>query len=242
MVRVALCQFETGSTMTSGEKRRLSRLGADFIALPEYFFAPQEGGSQRNLASRATECLEFLASLSLETGAAVVGGTIVEPKDGTLFNTCPLFDRGREIARYRKRHPTPGELQAGITPGREAVVAETRGVKVAPLICADVLHPGCFEEAGRLGARILFTPVVSPHRPDDTPARKAERDRSIFQSGARRAGAFVVKTAAPGRVFGNPLQGRSLVAAPWGILARATPGPGALSSPPPGTEAELDRH
>ena len=155
-------------------------------------------------------------------------------REGKLYNTCPVFDRGHEIARYDKRHPTLSEIRQGITPGQSAVVIEVRGVRIAPLVCADVLQPGRFDEAGALGARILFTPVVSPFRPDDTLEQKEFRDRSIFLEGARRARAFVVKTAAPGRVFGGRLQGRSLVAAPWGFLARdQAVMPGGLDSMPP---------
>ena len=222
MVRVVLCQFEAGSGILPDERRLIIESQPDFVALPEYFFAPQEPGTQADLASRAPEFLEYLASLSLDTAAAVIGGTLVERREGKLYNTCPVFDRGHEIARYDKRHPTLSEIRQGITPGQSAVVVEVRGVRIAPLVCADVLQPGRFDEAGALGTRILFTPVVSPFRPDDTLEQKEFRDRSIFLEGARRARAFVVKTAAPGRVFGGRLQGRSLVAAPWGFLARVS--------------------
>jgi predicted amidohydrolase len=39
-------------------------------------------------------------------------------------------------------------------------------------------------------------------------------------SGAERSGAYVIKACGVGTLFGNALQGRSLIASPWGILAQ----------------------
>ena len=46
------------------------------------------------------------------------------------------------------------------------------------------------------------------------------RDREIFLRGAREAGAPIVKAGGTGRLFGRPLQGRSLVATPAEIVFR----------------------
>ena len=67
-------------------------------------------------------------------------------------------------------------------------------------------------------ADLIFVPTISPLLMHDTPACKSERDESIFINGARLSGAFVIKTCGLGSIFGHRLNGRSMVAAPWGVI------------------------
>jgi predicted amidohydrolase len=96
---------------------------------------------------------------------------------------------------------------------------------VVTLVCADVLAEDSFSLAARERPDILYVPATSPLRPGEAWEEKDHRDRTIFLQGARLARAFVVKVCAAGSIYGGPLQGRSLVAAPWGeFLARVPPG------------------
>ena len=74
-----------------------------------------------------------------------------------------------------------------------------------------------------LDTDIVFIPTTSPLRPMETITDKFTRDKMIFVDGAREAGSFLVKCCAVGRLWGGDLQGRSLVAAPWGIITRVPP-------------------
>jgi ribosomal protein S18 acetylase RimI-like enzyme len=114
----------------------------------------------------------------------------------------------------------PGEARRGLAPGRAFTVIEVDGMRLAPVICADVLHPGTFEEVGRLRPDLIVSPVTSPFRPEDTRDTRDARDVGIFLRGAQEARAAIVKVGSPGSLFGRPLQGRCLVATPEAILFR----------------------
>ena len=124
------------------------------------------------------------------------------------------------MGSYRKRNPVPGEIAKGISPGRKPLVLEIDEVRIGVLVCGDVFDPSLYREMGELEVDIVFIPTTSAYRPADSLSRKVHRDEIYFRSGAELAGAYVVKTCGVGEIFGHPLQGRSLIAAPWGLLAR----------------------
>lgn len=70
---------------------------------------------------------------------------------------------------------------------------------------------------------IIFVPTTSPFRGDETVKEKYARDHDIFVRGAALSGAYIVKCCAIGYLWGGRLQGRSLIAAPWGIISRINP-------------------
>jgi hypothetical protein len=74
-----------------------------------------------------------------------------------------------------------------------------------------------------LGCQITFAPTASPFRAGESLQEKYERDRTIFLEGARRMGCPIIKTCGAGTTFGHPIQGRSLIATPEKIIARAEP-------------------
>ena len=148
---------------------------------------------------------------------------MAEKVDSAIYNTCFVFRKGQKIASYRKQFPTEHELQRGITPGKKYIVFEIEGIRVGIMICADVLHEEAFRKLGKLKADIVFVPTVSPLRPHDTLEARAQRDHDIFIQGALLAKAYIVKTCGIGQIFGHTQNGRSLVAAPWGILWQVMP-------------------
>jgi N-carbamoylputrescine amidase len=81
-------------------------------------------------------------------------------------------------------------------------------------VCADVLYPEAARILALQGAEILINPVLSPFREVDN--TKEARD-AIFIARAYDSGAFVLKAGGFRR---GAIAGRSLVAAPWGLVAR----------------------
>jgi predicted amidohydrolase len=139
-----------------------------------------------------------------------------------LYNTAYVIDRGSILGKYRKRFPVPGELARGISPGQENLVITIDGAKIAMMICGDVFYPHMYDELRDAGADIIFVPTTSLYRPDDSLSQKRDRDHRYFLAGAAQVRAFVVKVCGVGEIFGRPLQGRSLIAAPWGILQQTS--------------------
>ena len=213
-------QAEPGSGITETEREHYRQAGVRILVLPEYFWVRPQDGDHRDSAAHAGDDLDVMARLSAEESWVLVGGTFVEQVGDIYYNACPVFQAGREIGRYRKIHLMPGEARHGISPGRGFHLVEVLGLRLAPVICADVLYPDTFNEVAALRPNLILAPMSSPHLPGDTPEAKDKRDREIFLRGAARAGAPIVKAGGVGHLFQRPLQGRSLVATPGAILFR----------------------
>ncbi|HER00604.1 MAG TPA: carbon-nitrogen hydrolase family protein [candidate division Zixibacteria bacterium] len=222
-INVVLCQLRVGLEISLAEKIHIFKNKPDFVCLPEYFLIPPESKDYSEYASRFDYNLKLLARWSDELDTTFMGGTIIEKSNSLMYNTCFIFRKGQKIASYRKCFPTEKEQARGITPGRRNMVFEVEGVRVGILICADVLHEEVFQKMRRMNADIIFVPTVSPLLENDSLQDKAQRDSDIFVRGAEISRAYVVKTCGLGTIFGKPQNGRSLVAAPWGIIWQVSP-------------------
>jgi predicted amidohydrolase len=191
--------------------------------LPEYYNVDPERRDTVSNASRAAEYLRYCRTLSDRFGTVLIAGTAIEWDHGRFFNTACIFDRGIAIGQYRKVNPTLRERENGIASGGEIGAFEIDGVRIAVIICADVFQRESFSRLAALEADIVFVPTTSPLRPMETVSDKFTRDKTIFVAGAREVGGYLVKCCASGRLWGKDLQGRSLVAAPWGIITRVSP-------------------
>jgi len=224
MIRVTLCQIPVGAgELTLRQKLSIKKTGADIVCLPEYLLIPPGSTDYSEYARLYEQKVDYLAKLSNDLGTTLIGGTVVSRSGGKMYNTSFVFSNGYRIGSYRKMHPTVNEQKRGISPGSDLSTWKTGGARIGILICADALHPECFEKLADHDTDIIFVPTVSPFRPDDTIEDKIARDEGIFVDGAKRASAYVVKTCGTGSIFGNPLQGRSLVAAPWELLWNVGP-------------------
>jgi len=220
-VIIGIHQAEPGSGITETEREHYRQSGVRILVLPEYFWVRPADRDHRDSAAHARQDLDLMARLSTEEPWVLVGGTFVERNEGDVYyNACPVFQDGREIGRYRKIHLMPGEARHGISPGSGFQLVEALGLRLAPVICADVLYPDTFNDVARLHPSLILAPMSSPLLPGDTPEAKDKRDRDIFLRGAGRAGAPIVKAGGVGHLFQRPLQGRSLVATPGAILFR----------------------
>jgi predicted amidohydrolase len=219
-VRVGIHQAQPGSGITPEERGRYRAAGIQILVFPEYFWVRPEDENHADVAAHCDQDLRTLAALSREEGWLVVGGTVVERDGAVCHNACPVFLGAQELGRYRKIHLMPGEARHGVVPGERFVIVEALGLRIAPVVCADVLYPDTFERVEALRPDLILAPMSSPFRPRDPVEAKDARDRDIFVVGAAHARAPIVKAGAMGTLFGRPLQGRSLVATPAGILFR----------------------
>jgi predicted amidohydrolase len=223
LVKTAIVQHQVGEPLDLDLKLHLFRNRPDFICFPEYWGADAGMRDQRDLARRAADQERTMARLSHELRAVVIGGTVVANSNSTLHNVAPVFNAGRLLGRYAKRHPTERERGRGIEPGHGLPVWDLGFARIAVAICADCLVPETFDELGAEAVDLIFVPNASPYREGESDDTKFARDETIFVAGALRAGAYVVKSCGVGTLFGGRLQGRSLVAAPWGIVQRVPP-------------------
>ena len=222
-VTVASCQQPLDQPLSASTLKLLKDKRADFIGLPEHYPLKKEFEALAEAAAHFDSRKQYLTELSAELQTVVVGGTLTEKTSSGFYNTCYVFESGNEVGFYRKMNPTPREIAAGVLRGEEFKMFLIRGLKIGVLICADVLEMRSFEELGLLQCQVAFIPTASPLREGESLDAKLERDRTIFLEGARKMNCPLVKTCGVGTTFGHPLQGRSLIATPNGIIARAEP-------------------
>lgn len=206
---MAAIQMPHGESFEENARRAETALktakaeGAALAVLPEYWFAtfPPTPATPR----------DAMAAWSRDLGL-VVAGNAVEGR--TNFGL--VFDSGKLVLEQAKIHPMPREVTNGIEGGPALRAAKVLGLTTGMLVCADILYPEAARVLSLQGAQLLLNPVMSPYREVDN--TKAARD-AIFITRAYDSGAFVVK-AGGYRQPPNGIAGRSLVAAPWGIVAR----------------------
>jgi predicted amidohydrolase len=218
LIKVVAIQALMGRPLTLEQKIHIFKQRPDIVCLPEYWLLDETVTDYQRAALRYPDNVEYLTRLSDELSTCLVGGTVVEPEGEKLFNTGFIFDRGRELGRYRKRFPVPGELEKGISAGDNNLVVEVEGLRVGVLICGDVFYPDLFTELRRHDCDLVVVPTTSRLREGDTVSAKRDRDRRYFIEGAKRASAYVCKVCGVGNIFGHALQGRSSFSAPWGML------------------------
>jgi len=219
-ISVALFQKKSDGVFDLDKIERMVGKGFDFVCLPEYCFIPDEAKSQLETAKNLKRNLEILANLSKRLETTLIGGSMVEEENGTFYNVGYIFEEGRVIGKYRKVNLYHREAGKGISAGNEYTVFEVKGIRVGILICADVLFPESYRKLAELNPDIVFVPTTSPYRGDDTIESKEKRDNDYFVNGAKTTSAFVAKCCAVGILLGGRLQGRSLFAAPLGIIKR----------------------
>jgi predicted amidohydrolase len=220
LVKVVAVQSLLGRKLSLEEKIHIFRQRPDFVCLSEYCLIDESIRDFVRAAMMAKENLRYLEELSQEFSTILIGGSIVEAEGDSLFNSSYLIARGKIMGRYRKLNPVSGELERGILPGDKIFTTIIDDIKIGILICADALNIGLFEILGQSNVDIIFIPTTSPYRPSESKSEKHKRDNDIYLKGAEISMAYVVKTCAVGNLFGKPRQGRSLIAAPWGIMNR----------------------
>jgi predicted amidohydrolase len=222
-IKVAACQQALDQPFSTDQIEKLRNYHPDFVCLPEHYPLPKEVMNLQEAADLFETRKQYLHDLSIQVGSILIGGTLTESAVEGFYNTCYIFDSGEEIGFYRKVNPTSREQEAGVLKGDQFKIFELRGIRTGVLICADVLYESSFQEMSSLQCEIVFIPTASPFRPGESIDEKFARDRFIFVEGARKLNCPVVKVCGVGTTFGHPIQGRSLIAMPDGILKRAEP-------------------
>jgi len=117
-----------------------ARDGGDVICLSETF-------AHRHLSKQQVlDCAEPIPGPitdaigeSARRHGCYITANLYERLAGRIYNSVALIDRSGQVAGvYRKNHPTPGEVDDGITPGTETPVFETDFGRVGMAICWDL--------------------------------------------------------------------------------------------------------
>ena len=136
----------------------------DLVVLTEGF---STRGLPLRVAVKVAQELEGEVVTTIARAAAEYGTYIVCPlylrEGGRVFNSAVLLDDGGRVAGvYHKMFPTIREIEAGITPGSEPGVFDTRFGKLGVVICFDVNFDEPFREFESRGVKLVAFPSAFP--------------------------------------------------------------------------------
>ncbi len=138
--------------------REAGKFSPDIVCLPETFpfiGIPIEESLKfaEPIPGKITESLSQIAK---EHGFWLIGGTFEKNKQ-SLYNSCFVMDeKGKIKGIYHKMFPTMGELENGITPGKEPLVLDTPWGKIGFAICFDMNFKEVMDSLGDRGAKLVF--------------------------------------------------------------------------------------
>ncbi len=102
---------------------------------------------------------EYFGAVSKKHNLYIVAG-LVEREGSLVYNTAVLLGPDGKLAgKYRKVCLPRGEIDAGICPGTEYPVFETRFGKVGMMVCYDGFFPEVARELSNRGAEVIAWPV-----------------------------------------------------------------------------------
>lgn len=137
-----------------------ARQHADLVVLPETLTFYGTGKSMADCAEPVPgPCSDYLGTLAAQHRLYLVAG-LVEREGALVYNTAALIGPDGKLAgKYRKVTLPRGEVEAGIQPGHEYPVFETRFGKVGMMICYDGFFPEVARKLTLNGAEVIAWPV-----------------------------------------------------------------------------------
>jgi predicted amidohydrolase len=101
----------------------------------------------------------YFGELAQRHNLYVVAG-LVERAGHLLYNVAVLIGPdGRVVGKYRKAALPRSEVEAGIAPGSDSPVFETRFGKVGMMVCYDGFFPEVARQLANRGAEVIAWPV-----------------------------------------------------------------------------------
>ncbi len=208
--------------------------GAQLIATPEYFSGLQTRDGLF-LPSAYPEAehpvLPAFAEAARKLGVWFLLGSIgVQNPDGRISNRSYMISpQGDLVAHYDKIHMFDVNLEAGsyresatISPGDQAIVADTPWARIGLSICYDLRFASLYRTLAKAGAQVLATPAAFTRVTGEAHWHVLQRARAI------ETGCFVIAPCQYGKISGGgECYGHSLIIDPWGeVLADAGDGEG----------------
>jgi predicted amidohydrolase len=137
-----------------------ARQKADLVVLGETLTSVGLGKSFAEVAEPIPgPATQFFGELAQKHRLYIVAG-LVERDRHLVYNTAVLIGpEGELVGKYRKTCLPRDEVKAGICPGAEYPVFETRFGKVGLMICYDGFFPEVARELANRGAEVIAWPV-----------------------------------------------------------------------------------
>ena len=168
IARLAAIHFVPRDAKTAAERcaafdpliAEAARKKADLVVLPETLTL---GGGAKYPDVAETipgPSTEFFGTLAKRHNLYLVAG-LVERDGPLIFNVAMLIGPDGKIAgKYRKVCLPRSEIEAGVTPGHDYPVFDTRFGKVGMMVCYDGFFPEVARELSNRGAEVIAWPVM----------------------------------------------------------------------------------
>lgn len=222
-VRIVICQKKLGNLIGDSEKDLIADFAPNFVCLPELFFINNKIKNYDKASKLEKEIKYYLLKLSVELNTAIIGGTLIHKEQKGLVSRCYICTKGHRIGYYDKINLTDKEKLAGFIEGNTQFCIIIDNVRFTVLICNDIFCESLFINAKKVKCQIIFMPTGSPYKPKESVADKFKRDNDLYVARSKISKCIIVKVCGVGEIFGNKLQGRSLIADCDGLKWRVQP-------------------
>lgn len=151
LVQLATCSNKAKNLRNAAAKvKEAAQANAQVIVLPECFNSPygtQYFQEYSETIEPPQESFRALSEMAKENNIFLIGGSIPESKDGSLYNTSLSFDNtGSLIGVHRKVHlfdiDVPGKIKFQesecLSPGKTLTELDTPYGKIGVAICYDI--------------------------------------------------------------------------------------------------------
>lgn len=167
-VRLAAVHYQPREGKTPAEKCRLfapliaeaAEQEADLVVLPETLTYYNSGQTYADVAEPIPgPSTEYFGSLAKKHDLYIVAG-LMERNGHLIYNVAALLGPdGQLVGKYRKATLPRTEIEAGIAPGDEYPVFDTRFGKLGMMICYDGFFPEVARQLTAGGAEVIAWPV-----------------------------------------------------------------------------------
>jgi predicted amidohydrolase len=218
MAKVAVIQMAVDDGDWQANLRRAvsaieSAPEADIYLLPELWTSGYLYDAWRGIAQDATpRVVETLSGLARKRGAAIGGTMISLNETGNLVNRLWYISPDDTVC-YDKMHLFPPLNEPSLlSPGRERVVTETAGIRLALSICFDLRFPTMYRRDALDGAQAFVVP-------SEWPASRADALRTFCRARAMENQAYLILCNRTGVASdGLAFSGGSAVISPTGEI------------------------
>ncbi len=218
-MKITLIQFDTKEDIKENiEKLTQLKLDPSIVCvLPELWLVPFDNEKIIEARMYEQQAKEAMSRFSRNNDTFLIGGTIPHEKNGQWYNTCFIYNKGKEIAHYSKIHLLEVHTKKDyfesdvFTPGNKFVTFSINGIQCGVIVCYDVRFPELIRLLSK-DIEILFVPAAFNDQVGPL------HWQSLIQTRAIENEIFVV-ACAPSYTYKNfKSYGHSMIVDPFGRI------------------------
>ncbi len=143
--------------------------GADLVVMSELWNCKFDNSIIPDSTKYFSRCIQLFEMYSEKNHQTIVGGTIAEPENGEIYNTCFVYSNGQFVTKYRKTHLMEFHAHKNyaekdvFTPGNSFSTFKINNLTVGLFVCYDIRFPELARCLCQDGATLLLAPACFNH-------------------------------------------------------------------------------